>query len=86
MKIYICSGCGWLRVVSRRKEVECFRCGQEMQQSRLTYEKALSFPRGRRNILILSACGAKDETPALADAAAAAPEGIVDIQFYRQSQ
>ncbi|MCI5934797.1 MAG: DNA-directed RNA polymerase subunit M [Lachnospiraceae bacterium] len=39
MKIYICSGCGWLRVVSRRKEVECFRCGQEMQQSRLTYEK-----------------------------------------------
>lgn len=39
MKIYICSGCGWLRVVSRRKKVECFRCGQEMQQSRLTYEK-----------------------------------------------
>ena len=27
MKVYICPNCGWLRTVSRRKEVECFKCG-----------------------------------------------------------
>ena len=26
MKIYICPKCGWLRMVSRRKTVECFKC------------------------------------------------------------
>ena len=28
MKIYICTECGWLRMVSRRKEVECHKCGE----------------------------------------------------------
>jgi len=28
MKVFICPECGWMRVVSRRKQVECFKCGQ----------------------------------------------------------
>ncbi len=28
MKVYICPGCGWMRIVSRRKEVECHNCGE----------------------------------------------------------
>ena len=27
MKVYICPECGWMRIVSRRKDVECHRCG-----------------------------------------------------------
>ena len=27
MKIYICPQCGWIRMVSRRSNVECCRCG-----------------------------------------------------------
>lgn len=34
MKIYICPDCGWIRMVSRRKEVEYFKCGRP--QMRLT--------------------------------------------------
>ena len=34
MKIYICPDCGWMRVVSRRKDVECHKCGKD--QMRLT--------------------------------------------------
>lgn len=34
MKIYICPQCGWLRMVSRRKDVECHKC--ECRQMRLT--------------------------------------------------
>ena len=26
MRVYICPECGWIRTVSRRKEVECFKC------------------------------------------------------------
>ena len=26
MKVFICPECGWMRVVSRRKDVECFKC------------------------------------------------------------
>ena len=29
MKVFICPECGWMRVVSRRKDVECFKCGNE---------------------------------------------------------
>ncbi len=40
MKIYICPGCGWLRAVSRRKNVECYKCGESnMELTRMTYEK-----------------------------------------------
>lgn len=40
MKVYICPGCGWIRVVSRRKNVECFKCGEhEMALTKLSYKK-----------------------------------------------
>lgn len=40
MKIYICPQCGWLRMVSRRKSVECHKCGYEqMRVSNLDLEK-----------------------------------------------
>lgn len=40
IKVYICPKCGWMRTVSRRKKVECFKCGeQDMSQSKLTYDK-----------------------------------------------
>jgi hypothetical protein len=29
MKVFICPKCGWMRVVSRRKDVECYKCGVE---------------------------------------------------------
>ncbi len=41
MKVYICPSCGWIRVVSRRKNVECFKCGEaQMAETKLPYEKA----------------------------------------------
>lgn len=40
MKVYICPNCGWLRAVSRRKDVECFKCGEkQMELTKMTYEK-----------------------------------------------
>ncbi len=39
MKIYICPECGWIRMVSRRKEVECFKCGTKMTLTNLEFEK-----------------------------------------------
>jgi len=40
IKVYICQKCGWMRTVSRRKNVECYKCGeQEMFQVKLTYDK-----------------------------------------------
>lgn len=40
MKVYICPECGWIRAVSRRKDVECFKCGNpQMTMARITYEK-----------------------------------------------
>lgn len=40
MKIYICPECGWLRLVSRRKDVECHRCGaKQMTQTNLDFVK-----------------------------------------------
>ena len=29
MKVYICPSCGWMRIVSRRKDVECYKCGEK---------------------------------------------------------
>ncbi|MGN0343024.1 MAG: DNA-directed RNA polymerase subunit M [Roseburia sp.] len=40
MKVYICPECGWIRAVSRRKDVECFKCGnKQMTMARITYER-----------------------------------------------
>ncbi len=38
MKVFICPQCGWMRTVSRRKQVECFKCGRtDMQLSKLSF-------------------------------------------------
>ena len=40
IKVYICPECGWIRMVSRRKEVECHRCGvEQMTLTNLTMSK-----------------------------------------------
>lgn len=40
MKVFICPECGSITTVSRRKEVECYRCGgAEMVPSKLTFAK-----------------------------------------------
>lgn len=40
LKIYICPNCGWLRTVSRRRDVQCHRCGgAEMVLTKLEYKK-----------------------------------------------
>ena len=40
MKVYICPECGWVRVVSRRKDVECYKCGNEqMKLTNLEFTK-----------------------------------------------
>lgn len=39
LKVYICPQCGWLRTVSRRREVECHKCGSaDMTLTKLEYE------------------------------------------------
>lgn len=35
--VYVCPNCQDLRIVSRRKEVACTACGQEMELSSLTF-------------------------------------------------
>lgn len=38
MKVFICPKCGWMRTVSRRKQVECFKCdNQEMVLTKLSF-------------------------------------------------
>ena len=29
MKVYICPSCGCMRVVSRRRDVECYKCNEK---------------------------------------------------------
>ncbi len=40
MRVYICPDCGWMRMVSRRKNVECYKCGVQdmtLAKSRLCH-------------------------------------------------
>lgn len=38
MKVYICPECGWMRIVSRRKDVECYKCEEkQMVLAKLDY-------------------------------------------------
>lgn len=40
MKVYICPVCGWMRVVSRRKDVECYKCGEkQMTLAKIDFNK-----------------------------------------------
>lgn len=51
MKVYICPECGWMRVVSRRKNVECFKCGNmQMTATKLPYEKIVHMTEKERNL------------------------------------
>ncbi len=51
MKVYICPSCGWIRVVSRRKDVECYKCSEQMsclsEQRKLEKDKAQTL---RKNV------------------------------------
>lgn len=49
MKVYICPKCGWLRTVSRRKNVECFKCNYgDMLQTKITYDKYTAMSKQER--------------------------------------
>lgn len=49
MKVFICQNCGWLRVVSRRKDVECFKCGEkQMTLAKIDFEKYTSMSETER--------------------------------------
>lgn len=40
MRVCICECCGWMRLVSRRSKVECFKCGRpQMVEVKLSYQK-----------------------------------------------
>ncbi|MCD8366082.1 MAG: DNA-directed RNA polymerase subunit M [Clostridiales bacterium] len=40
IKLYICPKCGWVRTVSRKSDVECFKCQNvQMVPSKLEYAK-----------------------------------------------
>ena len=49
LKVFICPNCGWMRVVSRRKQVECFKCVQwQMTLSRIDFVKYTSMTEQER--------------------------------------
>ncbi len=49
MKVFICPQCGWMRVVSRRKDVECFKCGEpSMAMAKLDFEAYTSMSEEER--------------------------------------
>lgn len=40
IKLFICPNCGWVRTVSRRTDVECFRCSWPgMKPVKLDYQR-----------------------------------------------
>lgn len=50
MKVYICAECGWTRVVSRRKVVECYKCGNpQMTLSRVDFASFTAMSEKERN-------------------------------------
>lgn len=49
MKVYICPQCGWVREVSRRKEVECHKCGlPQMTLTDMLYENFIELNKEER--------------------------------------
>ena len=49
IRVYICQKCGWIRTVSRRKDVECFKCGvQKMTLTKMEYEKYIELDQKER--------------------------------------
>ena len=44
MRVYICPDCGWMRMVSRRKNVECYKCGvQDMTLAKVDFATYVSW-------------------------------------------
>ena len=53
MRVYICPDCGWMRMVSRRKNVECYKCGvQDMTLAKVDF--ATTIPTSYRFIASIS--------------------------------
>lgn len=49
MKVFICPKCGWMRVVSRRREVECFKCGEcRMTLAKIDFENYTAMSEAER--------------------------------------
>ena len=49
MRIYICPKCGWMRVVSRRRDVECYKCGlSQMIMAKVDFDTYVSWSREER--------------------------------------
>lgn len=50
LKVYICPDCGWMRTVSRRKAVECHKCGNSaMELTKLGYEAYANMSEAQRS-------------------------------------
>lgn len=48
MRVYICPDCGWMRMVSRRKNVECYKCGvQDMTLAKVDFATYVSWSEKR---------------------------------------
>lgn len=49
MRVYICPDCGWMRMVSRRKNVECYKCGvQDMTLAKVDFATYVSWSEKER--------------------------------------
>ena len=49
IRLFICPKCGWLRTVSRRSGVECFKCEDvEMQPVKLEYSRYVNMSEQER--------------------------------------
>jgi ribosomal protein L37AE/L43A len=49
MKVYICPKCGWMRTVSRRSQVECFKCSHpDMTLCKISYEQYTAMDESER--------------------------------------
>ena len=49
MRVFICSKCGWMRMVSRRKDVECYKCGvEQMTLAKVDFDTYVSWSEKER--------------------------------------
>lgn len=49
MRVYICPRCGWVRMVSRRKAVECYKCGAaQMALTKTSFNKYVTWSENER--------------------------------------
>ena len=57
MRLFICPECGWMRTVSRRASVECFKCnGVMMQPVKLEYTQYVKMSEQERMIMQTVGC------------------------------